>query len=332
MSDRVLITARVFAEGGDEPERVLTDAGLEVVYPERSGPLPEKELAPALRDIAGVIAAPDAYTDAVFEQVPEVKIVSRWGVGYDSIDVEAATRHGVIVATTPGTLHDSVADLVFALMLSAARNIAVSDRLVREGTWRYPGGMLVWGKTLGIVGLGTIGKAVARRAAGFDMQVLACDPVRDEEFAQEHGITYVSLEDLLAASDFVTLHTTLAEDTAGLIGEPELRRMKSTAILLNTGRGALVDQTALIRALTDGWITGAGLDVFEEEPLPADSPLTKLDYCVMTPHCGSFSIETIRRVSVVAAENVVAALRGRRCNNAINPAVYEAEALRACLA
>ena len=331
MPNRVLIAARVFDEGGPEAGKVLTDAGCEIVYPEVPRPWGEDELVRALLGISGVIAAPDAFTDAVFARSPDVKVVSRWGVGYDTIDVGAATRHGVVVATTPGTLHDSVADLVFGLMLSVARNLPLSDRQVREGTWKYRTGQLVWGKRLGIVGLGTIGRAVARRARGFNMDVVASDVVHDEQVAAELGVRYVSLEELLSTADFVTLHANLTEDTCGMIGEAALRRMKPTACLLNAGRGALVDQDALVKALQEGTIAGAGLDVFEEEPLPNRHPLTQLDTCVLTPHCGSFSIETIRVVSRLAALNVAQVLSGERCPCALNPEVYDSPALRAPL-
>ena len=331
MPNRVLIAARVFDEGGPEAGKVLTDAGCEIVYPEVPRPWGEDELVRALLGISGVIAAPDAFTDAVFARSPDVKVVSRWGVGYDTIDVGAATRHGVVVATTPGTLHDSVADLVFGLMLSVARNLPLSDRQVREGTWKYRTGQLVWGKRLGIVGLGTIGKAVARRARGFNMAVVACDVVHAEQVAGELGVRYVSLDELLSTADFVTLHANLTEDSVGMIDEAALRRMKSTACLINAGRGALVDQPALVKALQDGAIAGAGLDVFEEEPLPKGHPLTQLDNCVLTPHCGSFSIETIRVVSRLAALNVAQVLSGERCPCALNPEVYDSPALRAPL-
>lgn len=326
---RILVTARVFSQGGHEPEALLREAGGELVFLEEKRPLTEDRLLESLTGVSAVVASPGPYSERVFAAATDLWVVSRWGVGYDTVDVTAATRHGVVVTTTPGTLHDSVADLVFALLLAVARNVPRADRRVRQGNFRYPGGVLVWGKQLGIVGLGTIGKAVARRARGFNMTVVAHDLTRDEAFARKHGVRYVSLAELLETSDFVTLHCNLTEQSRGLIGAEELARMKPTAYLINTARGTLVDEEALVESLKTGAIAGAALDVFAAEPLPAEHPLTQLDNCVLAPHCGSFSRETIHRISLVAARNVVDVLSGRRCPNALNPEVYDSPALRA---
>ncbi len=329
MKHRILVTSRILRRAGPEPEKILTEAGCEVVWADDRGSLAEEALIEVLPGISAVIAGMDHYSSGVFEQAPDLKVVSRWGVGYDSVDVAAATRHGVLVTLTPGPLAHSVADLAFALMMAVARSIVSSDRSVRAGTWEYPGGVYIWGKRLGIVGLGQIGKLVARRARGFDMDVVAYDPMPDEEFAQEHNVSFVTLDELISTSDFVSLHANLTEETRGMIGEAELRRMRATAYLINTGRGALVDETALVRALKEGWIAGAGLDVYAQEPLPKDHELSQLDNCVLTPHCGSSAIESIRATSKLAVDNVLMVLRGERCPHALNPEVYESPGLRA---
>ena len=275
-----------------------------------------------LRDVDGAIISSLPLTDAVLAQVPSLKVVAIRGVGYDSVDVEAATRRGIPVLVAPG-FTDSVADYTFGLMLAVARQVAQADRMVRAGRWEVLVSANICGKTLGIIGLGRIGKAVARRARGFDMPILATDVVRDEAFAQQYGITYVELEELLPRADIVSINAPLSHGTQQLIDAHALGLMQPTAFLINTARGGLVDEAALAAALRAGTIAGAGLDVFHDEPL-RQNPFAGLENVVLSPHLAAYSREGLREAGVMAAQGVVTVLEGRRPDAAVlvNPAVY----------
>jgi glyoxylate reductase len=253
-----------------------------------------------------------------------LRVVANMAVGYDNVDVPAATARGILVTNTPGVLTETTADMAWALLLAAARRVAEGDRLTRTGGWKawHPSFLLgrdVHGATLGIVGLGQIGLAVARRARGFDMRLLYHSRTRRPEAESELGLGFVELEQLLKESDFVSLHVFLSPQTRHLIGERELALMKPTAVLVNTTRGPVVDQRALYRALKEGRIAAAGLDVAEEEPVPLDDPLLTLDNVTITPHVGSASVATRGKMAAMAVENVLAALRGEQPPNCVNP-------------
>jgi glyoxylate reductase len=255
-----------------------------------------------------------------------LRIIANVAVGYDNIDLAEATRHGVVVTNTPGILTETTADLAFALMLAAARNIAFSDRYVREGNWRIWDFNLFLGQdvhdaTLGIVGLGRIGIAMARRARGFGMRCLYHSRTRRPDDERRYELEYATLDEILRTCDFVSLHVPLTDDTQRLIGKRELALMKPTAILINTSRGPVVDSEALYEALRERRIAGAGLDVTDPEPLPIDSPLLELDNLVVTPHIGSASLATRGRMAEMAVTNVLAAFRGKTPPNCINPEV-----------
>jgi glyoxylate reductase len=246
---------------------------------------------------------------------PRLRAVSVFAVGVDNVDLDEATARGIQVGHTPGVLTDTTADLAFALLLAVARRVVDAGAAVRAGDWPTwePGAFLgeeVHGATVGIVGMGRIGSAVARRAGGFGMRVLGYSRAGD-----------LTLEQLLEESDFVSLHVPLGDATRGLIGEAELRRMKPTAVLVNTARGEIVDTNALVRALRDGWIAGAGLDVTDPEPLPADHPLLSVGNVVVTPHVGSASRRTRELMADMAVDNLLAALRGERMPHLANPEV-----------
>ena len=273
----------------------------------------------------------------VLEANPDLRGVANYAVGDDNVDVEAATELGIPVSNTPGVLTDTTADLTWALLLAVARRIPEADAYTREGRYRIWGPNLLLGddvspggsgrrKVLGIVGFGRIGSAVARRAAGFEMEVLAADP-RHRDRVEEAGATWVELDELLDRSDFVSLHPPLTPETRHLFGEAELRRMKEGAYLINVSRGPVVDEEALVRALREGWIAGAALDVYEDEPELAPG-LAELDNVVLTPHVGSASRDTRGRMARIAATNALSHLRGREAPNAVNPGVYETEAWR----
>ena len=292
--------------------------------------LPYEVLKKEVSDIDGLFClTADRVDAAVIQAAPKLKVISNDAVGFNNIDVAEATRRGIPVGNTPGVLSDTTADLAFALLMAAARRIAESDRYVRKGLWKVafqPGLMFghdIHHATLGIVGLGRIGVEMARRAKGFNMRILYSNRSRRPDIEAELGVEYITLASLLSQSDFVSLHVSLNENTRHLIGRTELALMKSNAILINTARGQVVDQNALYEALKAGQIAGAGLDVMETEPIPADDPLLTLENVVFTPHIGSATKATRNRMAMLAAENLIAGLQGRRLPHCINPEVYK---------
>ena len=332
MSWKVLITARtlqVDAVGGGALA-LLRKTGCDLIHPPKYGPLTADELLPLLPGIDAVLASMDQFTGAVLgsKAALPLKLISRWGVGYDAIDIAAATHEGVVVAYTPGLLNDAVADYAMALLFTVARRVHEGHLTMRQGQWSSSWGHDIAGKTLGILGCGRIGQAVARRALGFNMRLLGHD-ITPSTDAEKAGIQFVSLDQLLEDSDFLTLHAALTPQTRGLIGEAQLRKMKPSAYLVNTARGAIVDEAALLRALREKWIAGAALDAFAVEPLPPDHPLRAAPNLLLTPHQASFGLETGARVSEAAAQAIVDLLSGRKPRWVVNPEVYESPALRA---
>jgi glyoxylate reductase len=267
-------------------------------------------------DVTVLSEAPPERADLLEAAGKGLKVIANMAVGYDNVDVEAAKARGVVVTNTPGVLDETTADVAFMLLLAAARRLGESERVLRAGRWEWWGPKLfmgpdVWGKKLGIVGLGRIGQAVARRARGFDMEILYYNRSRREEAEEELGASYLELDELLETADFITLHTPLTDETRHLIDAPELERMKPEAVLVNTSRGPVVDEAALADALAEGRIFAAGLDVYEEEP-KVHPKLLELENVVLAPHIGSGSIETRVKMAVLAAENLAAVLRGEQ--------------------
>jgi lactate dehydrogenase-like 2-hydroxyacid dehydrogenase len=277
-------------------------------------------------DIDGLYCLLTERIDAeLLDAAPKLRVVSNMAVGYNNIDVDACTARGIPVGNTPGVLTDTTADCAFALLMAATRRIVEGADYVRAGRWKTWGPMLLMGQdvhgaTLGIVGFGRIGQALARRARGFDMRVLYHDAYVSD-VAPDLDATSVDLDTLLAESDFVSLHVPLTEETHHLIGEEELRRLKPTAVLVNTARGEVVDPDALYQALWDGEIAYAALDVTEPEPIPADHPLLSLSNCIVVPHIASASVATRTKMAVIAAENLLAGLRGELLPHCVNPQV-----------
>jgi glyoxylate reductase len=315
--EKVLVT-REIPEAGLRPLEDFDVTVLSEAPPERD------ELLEAARGAAGVISTvtekiDDEFMDAAGDGL---KVVANLAVGYDNVDVEAANERGVIVTNTPGVLDETTADMAFMLLLAAARRLGEAERVLRAGNWEWWGPKLfmgpdVWGKKLGIIGLGRIGQAVARRAKGFDMDILYHNRSRKEEEEQELGARYLDLDELLETADFVTIHTPLTDETQHLIGPAELEKMKPEAVLVNTSRGPVVDEDALAEALAEGRIFAAGLDVYEEEP-KVHSKLLELENVVLAPHIGSGSIETRNKMAALAAENLAAVLRGEQPKTPVN--------------
>jgi len=315
--------------------RRIPEAGLRPVREACRVRLWEKELPPPkeviLREVTDCDGLLCLLTDPIDAEVIDagkrLRVISQFAVGVDNIDLAAATARGIPVGHTPGVLTEATADMTFALLMAAARRLPEGIEKVRAGEWRTwePLGLLgasVWGATLGIVGLGRIGAAVARRARGFAMRVLYHSRTRKPDLEAEWGLKYAALDDLLAQADFVTLHCPLTPETYHLIGEAALRRMKPTAILVNTARGPVVDTEVLVRALREGWIAAAALDVTDPEPLPSDHPLLELPNCIVVPHIGSATVAARERMASMAAENLLAGLRGERLPYCANPEVY----------
>ena len=315
--------------------RRIPEVGLEMVRSACQVRLWEGEMPPLkevlLQEIADCDGLLCLLTDPLDAEViaagQRLRVISQMAVGVDNVDLPAATARGVPVGHAPGVLTEATADMAFALLMAAARRIPEGVEKVRAGRWRTwePLALLgadVWGATLGIVGLGRIGAAVARRAQGFEMRVLYHDRVRNLEREAELGLTFASLDDLLAQADFVSLHCPLTPETHHLIGEQALRRMKPRGILINTSRGPVVDAAALVRALQEGWIAAAALDVTDPEPLPPDHPLLTLPNCIVVPHIASATVTARGRMASMAAQNLLAGLKGERLPYCANPEVY----------
>jgi phosphoglycerate dehydrogenase-like enzyme len=318
----LLVTADAFRQSAGTAETPIRDAGGEVLYPPRMGPLTPEELIPYLQKADAVVAAMDPYTNGVLEACPRLRAIIRWGTGYDSVDLAACTARGVAACNAPGLNVEAVADHVFAVMLALARRLPHQIAVVRAGAWEEVRGVELFRKTLGIAGFGAIGKAVARRARGFDCRVLAYDPILSPAAAVEHGAEPADLHRLFGEADFVTLHAALTTESRGMVGEDLLRRMKPTAYFINAARGPLVDEDALLRALTDGWIAGAAVDTYTREPLRPDHPLRHLPNCLATPHSAFNTAEAAAATNACVAEQVVAVLRGERPRFPLNPEVF----------
>ena len=323
---RVFVTSEIPTEGLD-PIRYACEADIwRGEYPPSSEVILER-----VQGVDGILSLLAAKIDGPVMDAagPGLKVISNYAVGYDNIDIPAATERGIPVGNTPGVLTATTADFAFALLMSAARRVAEGDRFVRAGRWRTWGPSLLLGRdvsgaTLGIVGFGRIGRAVARRALGFDMRLLYADPYcHDDAYAREIGAQCVDLDTLLQQSDFVSIHTPLTEETVHLIDAAALAKMKPTAILVNTARGPIVDPKALYDALVTDRIAYAALDVTEPEPLPGDSPLLSLENLIVTPHIASASVVTRGKMARMASDNLLAGLRGERLPHCVNPEVYD---------
>jgi D-3-phosphoglycerate dehydrogenase / 2-oxoglutarate reductase len=279
-------------------------------------------LAAGLESTWAVVAGSESYTGPLLDRLPDLRLIARCGVGFDAIDVEAATARGVLVSTTADANAEGVADLTLTLMLACLRRVLLGHRSARAGTWRPPGlaGDLS-GATVGIVGLGRVGGSVARRLHGFGCRLLAVEPYPDHELCRELGIELFELRTMLPQADVLTIHTPLTADTKTLLGADELALLPPTAVLVNTSRGGVIDEPALIDMLASGRLAGAGLDVFTSEPLAAGHPLTQLDNVVLSPHAASFSRRTVRRMLESVRASLTNAAAGALPEGCLNPEV-----------
>jgi len=298
------------------------------VWPGELPPPPEVLLAEAADVDALLALLTDRIDAAIMSAAPRLRVISNMAVGYDNIDIEEASRRGILVTNTPGILTETTADFAFALLLAAARRVVEADRYTRQGRWKTWGPQLLLGHdvhdaTLGVVGLGGVGLEVAKRGSGFGMRVLYCDSTRRFKEERRYGLAYVELDQLLAESDFISLHVPLTPETYHFVGERELSLMKPTAVLINTARGAVVDQRALWRFLEKRRIAAAAIDVSEEEPIAPDDPLLGLDNIIITPHIASASVATRLAMAKMAVENLLTALRGQ-----VPPQCVNREAIR----
>lgn len=310
MTWRVLISAPKFLSAVDEFRSRLEAAGIEIVIVPVRERLCESELLAVVETIDGAICGDDQFTEKVMRAAPRLKVISKWGTGIDSIDTRAAAKLRIRVCNTPNAFTDAVADTTLGYILNFARGLLPMDRDVRRGLWTKPDLLSLRECTLGVVGVGNIGRAVVGRARAFGTRVIGTDPVPvDSSFIAETGLDMTSLGELLEEADFVSLHCDLNPTSFHLIGRDELKAMKSSAYLINTARGPIIDEAALVDALREKWIAGAALDVFEVEPLPADSPLREFPNCLLATHNANNNRESVKRVHESTITNLLNALQ-----------------------
>lgn len=320
MKAKVYVTRKI----PEEAYNILQNDCQCISWPAEDVQVDRDVLKRSVQDVQGLLCLlTDKIDEEILAHAPQLQIVSNMAVGYDNIDVAACTQRGIMVTNTPGVLTETTADLTFALLLAAARRIPEACNDLLQGGWRtwsplYMAGRDVFGATLGLIGLGRIAQAVARRAQGFSMPVLYWNRTRKPEVERELGLQYVDLDQLLQQADFISIHVPLNEGTRGLLGEREFGLMKKSAVLINTARGPIVDRTALYNALVSGRIWGAGLDVYDQEPVDPNDRLIKLRNVVALPHIGSASLATRTKMAVLAAENLIVGLKGKRPPNLVN--------------
>ncbi len=311
-----------------EDARKILDTSCDVEYWTQTVRPPREEVLRRVKDKEGLVCLlTEKVNEELLRAAPKLRIVANVAVGYDNIDLDACTKRGVVATNTPGVLDETTADFAWTLLMAVARRLGEGEQLARSGSWKGWNldqlcGADVWGKTLGIVGFGRIGRAVARRALGFDMKVVYTDAVRAaEEVERPVNATFVDMNTLLAEADFISLHVPLLAETRGLFDAPKFYRMKRTAFLINTSRGPVVDEAALVAALESKKIAGAALDVYENEPFI--HPGLKRPNVVLSPHLASASLETRTKMAVMAANNVVALFKGQMPPNMVNPSVLK---------
>ncbi len=322
---RVYVTRQIFPDALDLIEK---HAEMEL-WPDDEPPTAD-QLKEALSEVDGaIINVMDRIDAPLLDAAPKLRVLSQVAVGLDNVDIPEANKRNILVGYTPGVLAKSTADLAFALLLAVARRVVESDKWVREGNWKISHHPMFWlgsevnGSTLGILGMGGIGLETAKRGLGFDMKVIYHSRTRKRELEKIHGFKYASLKRVLTESDFLSIHVPLTPETHHFISDKQLNMMKPSSILINLARGAVVDTEALYKALLKGEIAGAGLDVFDPEPVPPDHPILGLDNVVVLPHIGSASNRSRREMHLLAARNLLAGLKGERLEECANPELYE---------
>ncbi|WP_433497990.1 phosphoglycerate dehydrogenase [Sphaerimonospora sp. CA-214678] len=311
MARAVTLITTPWLRDANDVHHLLSDAGIEVRYATRAD---QANVA----DVDAIIAGTEPIGEEVIQVAPRLRVISRTGVGYDNIDVEAATRRGIAVCATPGVNRRSVAEFTLALMLNVARQIPANSQALRSGAWKQDSGIELYGKTIGIVGFGAVGQTVSDLCGAFGMTVIATDPNVDEAVFAKHGADQRDLATLLAESDIVTLHLALNDDTRNIIDAKALNLMKPGAYLINAARGSMVDELALAEALNSGRLSGAALDTFAQEPLPASSPLLAVPNLVVTPHLAGSTVEGRHRSGLMAARSVIESINGGFSTRTVN--------------
>ena len=320
----VLIEARPFCAFDNTPMEQLRDAGMNLIDMRGAG-VQDPKFVEALQQADAILCGNDlVVNDKVLDMAPGVKAIAKMGAGLDTVDIDAASRHDAVVFHTPGANNQAVADHTFALMLNVARKIIYCDQSLRAKRWEHTKimGLEIWQKTLGLIGLGAIGRCVALRAKGFEMKVVAHDPFWPEAFAEEQGIEQMEIEELLRVSDVVSIHAPLTPDNKGMIDANALHIMKPTAILINAARGGIVNEADLYEGLKNNVIAGAGIDVFEHEP-PSDSPLLELENVVLTPHTAAFTFEGMNNMSVGVVAQLIEFQKGNKPEFTVNSEVWD---------
>jgi len=315
---KILVTPTSFkpSKGGPALE-LLRSFSTDLVFNPGEKPLSEDELIPLLSDCEGYIAGLDFVTRKVIEKSSKLKVISRYGAGVDRVDLAAAKEKNVIVCNTPGVNANAVADLVLGMLLCIARKLPMLDRKTKAGEWPRSTGFELEGKTIGILGLGAVGKAVAKRSAGFSMKIMAYDPFINKEYAKANGIIVATFDEVIREADFVSLHLPLMEETKNIINAGIMKTMKKGAVIINAARGGLIDENAAYELLKSGHLGGMGLDAFEAEP-PGASPLFGLDNVVVTPHTGAHTNEATAAMAELSVKNVIDVLSGRKCQYALS--------------
>ncbi|MEM2178255.1 MAG: phosphoglycerate dehydrogenase [Candidatus Methanomethylicaceae archaeon] len=325
---KILITSRAFGKFSDAFK--LLEGIAEVRKNKSEQPLKKDELIEKIKDCHALILGIEKITAEIMDHAKNLIIIARYGVGYDNVDIEAATKRGIIVTYTPHANSTSVAEHTFALILSLLKRIVEANLSIKSGEWIGTkfAGIELEGKTIGIIGTGAIGRKVAYIAKGFNMNILLYDIIKDENLEKSLNARYVDLKDLLMNSDIVSIHVPLTLKTHYMINEEELKLMKRNAIIVNTARGGIINEKALTKALKEKWIAGAALDVFEKEPPNKDNPLLKMNNVICTPHSAAFTIDALKRMDMMIVEDVISALRGEKPKYIVNREVLNSSLLR----
>lgn len=317
MTFKILVTSRSFGQVSEEPIKLLEQNNFSIDFKQESGLYGEEDFLKVIGEYDAIIVGADHMTAKVIETGRKLKIICKHGAGVDNIDCEKAKEKGIPVTNVPATNSDAVADFTFGLILNIARKISESAFEVKQGKWNKNIGVDIYKKTLGIIGCGAIGRRVAKRAKGFDMEVLAYDPYVTKS-TNASDINLVDFETLIKASDFISIHVPLTPDTRNLISSNEMQQMKKGAFIINTARGGIVDENALYQYLANGHLGGAALDVTEQEPIQNNSPLLKLDNVIITSHIASYSKESLNAVSMACAKNIIKRFNYETPDNIVN--------------